>query len=91
MSVLIPAGRSGSSLAIIRDTARQIDVVKARAAIRSAEIMATGFVVEAGMQTVASFSATEEMLASKVPLATSRLQVIGDMGALRIGAIIREL
>ena len=90
MSQLVPIGR-GSSLAIIRDTARQIDLVKGRAAIRSAEIMATAYVVEAGMHAVASFSATEEALAEKYPLATSRLQAIGDVGAVRIGAIIREL
>ena len=67
---------------VISNTELAVVQVAGRAAIESAKLDAMQAIASQAMHGVALVSQTEMQLAQMVPLATSRLQAIGDMHAL---------
>ena len=64
--------------------------VEARADIQNAQVEAMAAVTQRGLQGVAFISQVEQQLAQTVPLAASRLQAIGDIGALGISQVVMD-
>jgi hypothetical protein len=78
-----PMSRTGRQVArVVGNSELAIVQVAGRAAIESAKLEAMQAIASQAMQGVAMVSQTEVQLAQMVPLATSRLQAIGDMHAL---------
>lgn len=71
-------------------TELSIRTVEAKADVTAAKVEAVGFVGKRAMFVVASVSQTEQQLAQMVPLATTRLQAIGDMVALSAAELVAE-
>jgi hypothetical protein len=105
MTDLTPIGPSGgieilpgrTTRAMSRSLARlsvrtemSIRSIEAQADIQSAKVEAVGFVGKRAMFVVSSVTQTEQQLAQMVPLATSRLQAIGDMVAFGAAEIVAE-
>jgi hypothetical protein len=99
-SNLIPA-RTTSQVMYSRTTREALGVVQHNAIVRAADIeaqtelaalqfQAVGFMASVAMQEVALVSQVEQQLAQLVPLATSRLQAIGDTAALAMVQILSD-
>jgi len=70
------------------DTGLTIAGTEAKAEIEAAVIDGIAYVGQRAMQDVALLTQMEQQLASAVPLATSRLQAIGDMTALSMADVV---
>lgn len=92
---------TGGSRAVSRQVARSLtrvegnaslDIarVEARADIQAAQVDAMTAVTQRGLQGAAFISQVEQQLAQTVPLAASRLQAIGDIGALALSQIVMD-
>ncbi len=95
---------SGAGLIESRDsraTGRALARMESRHLLRLAQIQdeaelqvervqAVGYVGQQGMQVVALVSQMEGNLSSLVPLATSRLQAIGDIVALEVADVVSQ-
>jgi len=101
MTSLVPAGGNSVVRRESRVTGRALARIEARTEIGLAEIesqaeqqaarvMAVGYVGKRAMQEVAMVSQLEQQLATIVPMATSRLQAIGDMVALECADVVSE-
>jgi hypothetical protein len=78
-----PLSRQGRELTrLVASTELAIAETAAEAAKGMARLDAVDAVAQRGMQGVALVSQMEQQLAQMVPIATSRLQAIGDMHAL---------
>jgi hypothetical protein len=64
--------------------------IEAQAELQAARTAAVGYVAKRAMQEVAMLSQMELQLATLVPLATGRLQAIGDMAALEAAEIVGD-
>lgn len=71
-------------------TSVEIARVESRADIQAAQVDAMTAVTQRGLQGVAFISQVEQQLAQTVPLAVSRLQAVGDIGALAISQVVME-
>jgi alpha-D-ribose 1-methylphosphonate 5-triphosphate synthase subunit PhnI len=101
MSNLVPAGTNyiatrqnrykGRALARIDD---QTDIglaqIESQAELQVGRVMAVGYVGKRAMHEVALVSQLEQQLATLVPLATSRLQVLGDIVALEAADVVAD-
>ena len=100
MSNLVPLSSStparrfgGTGRALTRlDDCTQLGLaqIEAQAELQVARTMAVGYVAKRAMHEVAMISQTEQQLAALVPMATSRLQAIGDMAALEAAEIVAD-
>jgi hypothetical protein len=87
------AGRRQTERAVARINGRaRLDVarVDARADIQAAQVDAVSAVTQRALQGVAFISQVEQQLAQAVPLAASRLQAIGDIGALGLTEVVMD-
>ena len=93
-SVGSPSRRSRyASRALVRldeDTEVNLAVVEAKAEVQAAKAMAVSYVGKRAMHEVAMVSQLEQQLSAVVPMATSRLQAIGDMVALSAAEVVAE-
>lgn len=81
----------GRSLSQIEGkTSLDIARVEARADIQNAQVEAMAAITQRGLQGVAFLSQVEQQLAQTVPIATSRLQAIGDIGSLAISEVVMD-
>jgi hypothetical protein len=64
--------------------------IEAKAELQVARVMAVGYVGKRAMHEVAMISQLEQQLATLVPMATGRLQAIGDMVALEAADIVAD-
>ncbi|HVB01970.1 MAG TPA: hypothetical protein VNE42_12020 [Acidimicrobiales bacterium] len=100
MSSLIPsntsmAGResryTGKALARINSqTEIGLAEIEAKAELQVARMMAVGYVGRRAMHEVAMISQLEQQLSVLVPMATARLQAIGDMVALAAADVVAD-
>jgi hypothetical protein len=101
MSSIVPAGSSVLANRQSRCTGRALARIDSRTEVGLAEIesqaelqvgrvMAVTYVGKRAMQEVAMLSQLEGQLAALVPLATSRLQAIGDMVALEAAEVVAD-
>jgi ABC-type iron transport system FetAB permease component len=99
MSTLIPAGSTSvvgrqsryASKALSRlDDRVTVGVaeIEAEAELQATRVMAVSYVGKRAMHEVAVVSQLEQQLATLVPMATSRLQAIGDMLALDMADVV---
>jgi hypothetical protein len=65
-------------------------IIESKAEIQAAKMMAISYVGKRAMHEVAMVSQLEQQLATIVPMATSRLQAIGDMVALSAAEVVAE-
>lgn len=72
------------------DTEYGLAVVESKTEIQAAKAMAVSYVGKRAMHEVAMVSQLEQQLASVVPMATSRLQAIGDIVALSAAEVVAE-
>lgn len=82
-----------AELATIRATAAAhvaVTRVQAEAAVRAAQVDAVASVTQHGLQATAFFTQVEQQLSQAVPLAASRLQAIGDIGALGLAQVVMD-
>lgn len=91
----VPATRwsRNTSRALARldsDTEISLSVVESKAEIQAAKAMAVSYVGKRAMHEVAMVSQLEQQLSTVVPMATSRLQAIGDMVALSAAEVVAE-
>lgn len=93
--------RYGASAAVSRRTSRVLDGIASsteiavarvhqREDIQNAQVEAMASVTQRGLQGAAFISQVEQQLAQTVPLATSRLQAIADIGSLGISQIVMD-
>ena len=83
--------RSGRALARLdSDTEFGLSVIESKAELQAAKAMAVSFVGKRAMHEVAMVSQLEQQLATVVPMATSRLQAIGDIVALSMAEVVAE-
>jgi hypothetical protein len=72
----------------------QVDVglaeIEAKAELQAAQVMAVAYVGRRGLHEIAMISQLEGQLATLVPLATSRLQAIGDLVALGVAEVVAD-
>jgi hypothetical protein len=101
MTSLVPAGAGAiarresriSDRALARIEARTeigLGEIESQAELQAGRVMAVGYVGKRAMQEVAMVSQLEHQLATLVPMATSRLQAIGDMVALEAADVVSE-
>ncbi len=64
--------------------------IQDEAELQVERVQAVGYVGQQGMQVVALVSQMEGNLANLVPLATSRLQAIGDIVALEVADVVSQ-
>jgi hypothetical protein len=64
--------------------------IEAKAELQVAKVMAVSYVGKRAMDEVAMVSQVEQQLSALVPLATSRVQAIGDMVALEAADIVAD-
>jgi hypothetical protein len=64
--------------------------VQAEATVRAAQVDAVASVTQRGLQATAFFTQVEQQLSQAVPLAASRLQAIGDIGALGLAQVVMD-
>lgn len=83
-------GRSRVLSRIDNDTDVSLAIVESKAEVQAAKAMAISYVGKRAMHEVAMVSQLEQQLASVVPMATSRLQAIGDIVALSSAEIVAE-
>jgi hypothetical protein len=100
-SSIIPRGNSmtaagesrytGRALARI-DSSTEIGLaeIEAKAELQVARVMAVGYVGKRAMHEVAMISQLEQQLSALVPMATARLQAIGDMVALEAADVVAD-
>ena len=62
--------------------------IEAEAELQATRVMAVSYVGKRAMHEVAVVSQLEQQLATLVPMATSRLQAIGDMLALDMADVV---
>ena len=101
MSNLVPVPTGGLSSRGSRYAGRalarldaQTDIgladIESKAEIQAARVMAVSYVGKRAMHEVAMISQLEQQLATLVPLATTRLQAIGDMVALSAAELVAD-
>ena len=101
MKYVMPFDHAGRPARSNRDFARSLNDLDARRQLRVAQIEAAAdiqalkvdavvYVGKRAMHNVAMLSQLEGQLATLVPLATSRLQAIGDMTALAITDVVSD-
>ena len=101
MSSIVPSGSSALANRQSRYTGRALARIDSRTEVGLAQIesqaelqvgrvMAVTYVGKRAMQEVAMLSQLEGQLAALVPLATSRLQAIGDMVALEAAEVVAD-
>jgi len=101
MSNLVPAGSASVSRRSDRLSGRVLAQIEAEtdiglariesaAELQVARVMAVGCVGKQAMHEVALISQLEQQLATLVPMATGRLQAIGDMMALDAAEIVSD-
>lgn len=83
-------GMSRTLSRIDADTEVSLAIVESKAEVQAAKTMAVSYVGKRAMHEVAMVSQLEQQLASVVPMATSRLQAIGDMVALAAAEVVAE-
>ncbi len=64
--------------------------IESKAEIQATRVMAVGYVGKRAMHEVAMVSQLEQQLATLVPMATGRLQAIGDMVALSAADVVAD-
>jgi hypothetical protein len=64
--------------------------IEAKAELQAARVVAVGYVGKRAMHEVAMISRLEQQLAALVPMATARLQAIGDMVALEATDVVAD-
>ena len=64
--------------------------IESQAEIQATRVMAVGYVGKRAMHEVAMVSQLEQQLATLVPMATGRLQAIGDMVALSAADVVAD-
>jgi hypothetical protein len=64
--------------------------IESKAEIQATRVMAVSYVGKRAMHEVAMVSQLEQQLATLVPMATSRLQAIGDMVALGAADVVAD-
>ncbi len=84
-SSLVPSGGGSRLPATVR---RDLTSLQNDTIVRSARIQATEYLGAEAMHAVVGLSELEGQLASMSPLATSRLQVIGNLASLQIARIL---
>ena len=83
--------RAGRAVTQVRGvTSVALAQVEAKAEIQAAKVDAVSLVTQRALQGVAFVSQVEQQLAQAVPLAASRLQAIGDIGALGLSQIVMD-
>ena len=86
-----PSVITGRALARLdNQTELGIAEIEAKAELQVTRVMAVGYVGKKAMQEVALISQLEQQLSTLVPLATSRLQAIGDITALSAAEIVSD-
>ena len=101
MSNIVPAGNAGISPRQSRITGRvlaridsQTEVglaeIESQAELQVGRVIAVAYVGKRAMHEVAMLSQLEVQLATLVPMATSRLQAIGDMVALEAADVVSD-
>ena len=82
---------SGRALARI-DSRTELGLaeIESQAELQAARVMAVGYVGKRAMHEVAMISQLEQQLATLVPMATGRLQAIGDMVALEAADVVAD-
>lgn len=101
MSTLVPSqniqplslrgrGRSRALSRIDSDTDIALAIVESKAEIQASKASAIAYTGKRAMHEVAMISQLEQQLASVVPMATSRLQAIGDIVALSAAEVVAE-
>jgi len=101
MSNIVPAGSAGITTRQSRITGRALARIDSQSEVGLAEIesqaelqvgrvMAVAYVGKRAMHEVAMLSQLEVQLATLVPMATSRLQAIGDMVALEAADVVSD-
>ena len=68
----------------------QIAVIDHQADLQAARVQAIGYVGKRAMHEVALLSQLEGQLAALVPMATGRLQALGDMAALGMADVVSD-
>ena len=66
----------------------ELSEIEAQTELQAARVTAVAYVGERAMHEVAMISQLEQQLASLVPMATSRLQAIGDVVALAAAEVV---
>lgn len=82
-----------SSRALARlDAQTEIGIaqIESQAELQAARIMAVSYVGKRAMHEVAMLSQLEQQLATLIPMATSRLQAIGDVVALAAADVVAD-
>jgi hypothetical protein len=64
--------------------------IESKAEIQAARVLAVSYVGKRAMHEVAMISQLEQQLATLVPVATTRLQAIGDMVALSAAELVAD-
>jgi hypothetical protein len=64
--------------------------IESQAELQAGRVMAVGYVGKRAMHEVAMISQLEQQLATLVPMATGRLQAIGDMVALEAADVVAD-
>lgn len=83
--------RHGRGLAHIDDlTEYGLAEIEAQAELQVAKVQAVGYVCKRAMHEVAMVSQLEQQLATLVPMATARLQAMGDMAALDMADVVGD-
>jgi hypothetical protein len=101
MSNLIPANSRSLNRTETRTLSRALNVVShncdvglartdAEAELQGARMMAVSYVGGRALEQVALVTQMEQQLATLVPLATSRLQAVGDMVALMAAEVVAD-
>jgi hypothetical protein len=101
LNSLVPAGSGFIETRETRATSRALARMESRHTLKQAQIQdeaelqvdrvqAVGYVGQQGMQVVALVSQMEGNLATLVPMATSRLQAIGDLVALEVADVVSQ-
>ncbi len=68
----------------------QIAVIDHQAELQAARVQAIGYVGKRAMHEVTLLSQLEQQLSALVPMATGRLQALGDMAALGMADVVSD-
>ncbi len=68
----------------------QVAVIDHQAELQAARVQAIGYVGKRAMHEVALVSQLEQQLSALVPMATGRLQALGDMTALGMADVVSD-
>jgi hypothetical protein len=101
MSNIIPAGSHGMARRGSRPAGRALSrlddqtevgiaLIESQAELQATRVMAVSYVGKRAMHEVAMVSQLEQQLATLVPMATGRLQAIGDMVALSAADVVAD-